>query len=980
MKTNAPSIAMPLAIALAVCLPSLLMPVQAAEKDNPAQRYRVIFNCDGHAVAKDSKGDLNQWIENLFGPLEESDVAALFWCDGAGGNTANYDSQVLERTGARAGQPRAYIDQWIAAGNDPPAVVVREAKKRGLDVFYSFRINDIHDSFMPDELPTFKVEHPEWLIGERKYGDVLSFRTALNFAVPDVRELKFRVVEELFQKYDFDGLEIDFLRSAPYFLPGTEAKNAHLLTEFLQRVRQHLTECGQQRGRPVRLAVRVDESPRSCRLNGFDVASWIEQGLVDMVVLGSGVMDIEVGEFKQLAASKGVHVYPCLYGWPSKYTPIPAELAGGLALNYWAQGADGIYLFNWFPHTVNNSERTGSYMARLLKQLGDPITLRAGQRRLMFAADRGRPQRSYQYNWLHCVLPASLPTDEPLRVTIRVFEAFRAGADLTLELRVENLQTDDVVAVMLNGKPVKVSRRDGAGPLTASIEPEQLRVGINQVAVRLAKRSAESAGPRTVAALELHASRPVEEDWSQFRGPNCTGVSESARPLPVEFSDTENVGWSVELGDGIGSPVVAAGRVYIPSMEGAEMVALSCFDSTTGESLWTRRWPTGDLPEIHKINSHASTTPAADAERVYFYFSTLGLVALDAATGVDAWRRELPVPYFVFKWGAGMSPVLHDDLVLLCQDDDLNPALYAIDKKTGTILWRDDRSDMAVNYSHPIICKTETGDEVVVAGTGMLIGYDVASGERLWYARTLLRNIKTTPVVRDGIIYISLESGGIATQWLAAADQAETGNSDGRLTKGEIQASVGKTKVPAAFFEKFDRGDLNRDGFLEGEELDRAFLSPDNFAGARFDVEKPSERYILAVRGGGRGDVTASHVLWKHASRAPDHISSPLVVENRMFVVKGGGISGCFSTEDGAPFWSQKRIENTGEYYASPIYGDGKIYVAGANGIIVVLESGPELKILAKNDLAGSIIATPAIADGRLFVRTRDRLFCIEKR
>ena len=77
---------------------------------------------------------------------------------------------------------------------------------------------------------------------------------------------------------------------------------------------------------------------------------------MDIIVLGSGVMDIEVEEFKALPAPHGVHVYPCLYGWPSGYSPIPAELAAGLALNYWSQGADGIYLFNWFPHTKNNSE------------------------------------------------------------------------------------------------------------------------------------------------------------------------------------------------------------------------------------------------------------------------------------------------------------------------------------------------------------------------------------------------------------------------------------------------------------------------------------------------------------------------------------------------------------------------------------------------------------------------------------------------
>ena len=88
-----------------------LVETPAGEKGNPVKPYRVIFNCDGHAVAKDAQGDLNQWIENLFGPLENSHVEALFWCDGAGGNTANYESEVLERTGARAGKPRTYIDK-----------------------------------------------------------------------------------------------------------------------------------------------------------------------------------------------------------------------------------------------------------------------------------------------------------------------------------------------------------------------------------------------------------------------------------------------------------------------------------------------------------------------------------------------------------------------------------------------------------------------------------------------------------------------------------------------------------------------------------------------------------------------------------------------------------------------------------------------------------------------------------------------------
>ncbi|MEO8498578.1 MAG: PQQ-binding-like beta-propeller repeat protein, partial [Planctomycetota bacterium] len=339
----------------------------------------------------------------------------------------------------------------------------------------------------------------------------------------------------------------------------------------------------------------------------------------------------------------------------------------------------------------------------------------------------------------------------------------------------------------------------------------------------------------------------IADDWPQFRGPNCSGISATTKPLPVEFSATKNLVWSAEVGDGVGCPVVAASRAFVSGMVGEETIRLSAFDAASGELLWKRDWATGKLPEIHKTNSHASTTPAADAERVYFYFSTLGLIAVDAKTGEDVWHQKLPAPFFVFKWGPAMSPVLYKDKVLFCQDDDLFPAFYALDNKTGEVLWKDNREDMTVNYSHPVVCQTEQGDEIVVAGTGLLIGYDPDTGERLWRAKTLLRNIKTTPVSHDGTIFISLQSSGIANQWLATADRAETGNSDGKLSKAEMQAFVGETKIPDVFYAKtFDRGDANRDGVLEGPELDVAFLSPDNFAGAAFDVEDPANEFVMA--------------------------------------------------------------------------------------------------------------------------------------
>lgn len=468
------------------------------------------------------------------------------------------------------------------------------------------------------------------------------------------------------------------------------------------------------------------------------------------------------------------------------------------------------------------------------------------------------------------------------------------------------------------------------------------------------------------------------EDWPQFRGHNCSGISTSTAPLPAQFSATEQVRWSAPLPDGIGSPVVAAGRVFTSAMADESTVALYGFDANSGSPLWERTWETGPLPEIHHTNCHASSTPAADAERVYFYFSSLGLLCVDAATGEDVWRAELPAPFFIFKWGAGMSPILYGDLVIFCQDDDLSPAMYAFHKETGDLVWRDDRTDMCVNYSHPVINTTPDGDELVVAGTGLLIGYDLATGDRKWEARTLLRNIKTTPVAHDGVIYIAVQSRGIANQWIQSIDRWETGNKDGRVTKDEIQAFFGETPVPEAFYARtFDRGDVNGDGALSGEELDIAFLPPGNAAGASYDQEDAEDEFIIAVRGGGTGDVTETHVLWKHPTQHTDHIVSPLVHNGRMLLIKAGGIATCFETEDGAPLWGPKRINNASEYFASPVVGDGKVYIAADNGMIIVLQDGPELEILAVNDMGAPVLGTPAISDGRLFVRTREALLCV---
>jgi len=293
----------------------------------------------------------------------------------------------------------------------------------------------------------------------------------------------------------------------------------------------------------------------------------------------------------------------------------------------------------------------------------------------------------------------------------------------------------------------------------------------------------------------------------------------------------------------------------------------------------------------------------------------------------------------------------------------LAPFLIAFDKYTGEVIWKTERAEMLAGYAVPVICTANGQTDIVIAGTGKLKGYDPKTGRERWTCNSLLRTIMTTPAVADDLIYISVQSFGDTDRVLKyALLQWKDTNQDGKL---------GKDELDEAFWKKFYQGDRNGDGFLIEDEIDAAFQAPTNMVGGGNTIQ--------AVRGGGSGDVTETHVVWNLDNKSPSNIASPLVANGRVFVVKKGGISASFDAQTGAEVYSRKRIRNFGNYYASPIGGDGKIYVQGENGFIVVLRQGPEVEVLARNDMGDSVVATPAIADGRIYVRTLTRLHCFSE-
>jgi outer membrane protein assembly factor BamB len=451
------------------------------------------------------------------------------------------------------------------------------------------------------------------------------------------------------------------------------------------------------------------------------------------------------------------------------------------------------------------------------------------------------------------------------------------------------------------------------------------------------------------------------DDWPQFRGINGSGIATGTEPLPSEFSFENKVLWKAKIGDGIGSAVIAGGRVFNTALVDGKTFVVYAHEAATGKEIWKRELPAGELPRITPPNSHASSTAATDGERVYVYLSTHGLLAFDAATGEPVWRHELPKAAYLMDWGPGASPVVHDGRVFFGQDDDLNPFILALDAKTGKQLWKTARPEMLAGYSLPVICEAGGRKDLVVAGSGKLVGYDPETGAERWYSRSLLRTIMTSPVVHGDLIYMAVQSYGDSTRTLkyALLEWLDT-NQDGKLARVEM---------PKEFLERFDTSDKNKDQLIDETEIDTAFQHPNNQA--------VGGNTIQAVRGGGSGDVTKTHVVWNIDNKSPSNLSSPLVFNNRLHVVKSGGISSCFDATDGKTVWDRTRLKNFGDYYASPIAADGKVFIAGRNGFVVVLDDKPELTVLSKNDMGEEILATPSVADGRLYIRTRESVYCI---
>jgi outer membrane protein assembly factor BamB len=476
-------------------------------------------------------------------------------------------------------------------------------------------------------------------------------------------------------------------------------------------------------------------------------------------------------------------------------------------------------------------------------------------------------------------------------------------------------------------------------------------------------RARIAAAAIVVFLLGAVGARVLAEDWAQFRGPNGTGISNSTN-LPVEFGPDQNVIWKTPLPAGHSSPVLGRDRIFLTGVENNKLYTLG-LDRQTGKLLWKREVPRPRSDRLQKPNNPASPSPVTDGQNAFVFFQDFGLLAYDK-DGKELWRTPLG-PFNSF-WGMAASPILAEDKVLLPCDQDTNSFLIAVDKKSGREKWRVKRPWVISGYSTPVLYKPKDGGlQLVVPESFQLTAYAVATGEKVWWVRGLACEMKSIAAFDGDKIYINgwgfpenQPGKQVKVMPFEEALQKGDANKDGKIALAEGVDERSKNKL---YFEVFD---LNRDGLLDADEwgIYRAMLSAENG--------------LLAIRLGGKGDMTDKNILWKYQKPVPQ-VPSTLLYKGVLYMVNDGGILISFDPATGNVI-KQGRLQGAiDKYFASPVAADDKVYLIGEGGAVSVLKATGEWEILKVNQLADEVFATPAIADNKLYIRTQSALYCFGK-
>ena len=416
---------------------------------------------------------------------------------------------------------------------------------------------------------------------------------------------------------------------------------------------------------------------------------------------------------------------------------------------------------------------------------------------------------------------------------------------------------------------------------------------------------------RTLALFWMATITPVlAAQWPQFRGPAGNGHAEGAKP-PVSWSETNGVKWKTPIaGKAWSSPVIWGKQIWFTTATSdAKELSVVCVDADSGKVLRLEKLFDVERPQFHHAaNSPASPTPVVEEGRVYVTFGSPGTACLDMESGKVLWqRRDIECNHYR---GAGSSPILHGDLLIMNFDGSDAQFLIALDKRTGKTVWRKERSidfkdlgpdgkpkaegDFRKCFATPHVMSVEGQPLLISQGANACYGYNPLTGEELWRLEERTSHSGgTRPVIGHGLIYLP-------------------------------------------------------SGWSQGQ--------------------------LLAIKPGGKGDVTSTHLAWK-SSKAVAKKPSLLLVDDLIYMNNDGGIVTAIDAKTGAEVWAE-RIG--GNYSASPLYANGHAYFFSEEGKTTVIKTGREFQKVAENKLEAGFMASPAVTGNALILRTKTAVYRIE--
>ena len=396
----------------------------------------------------------------------------------------------------------------------------------------------------------------------------------------------------------------------------------------------------------------------------------------------------------------------------------------------------------------------------------------------------------------------------------------------------------------------------------------------------------------------------MKADWPQFRGPDGQGHSKE-KNIPIEWSDEKNVKWKMPVpGKGFSSPVIFNNQIWMTSAEneGKSLHAI-CLDKDNGKLIHNIKVISiDDAGPRHRLNGYASPTPVIDQKHVFVHFGPRGTACLNKK-GEVIWKNT-DFNYNVIQGGAS-SPVLHNDLLFLTCDGIDFQFLVALEKQTGKVKWKQERSHLEaaakkqaiakMSYSTPLIQSVGGITQLVCSGADHVASYNINDGKEIWWMPYNGFSIVGRPSYGNNLFYVV--------------------------------------------------GSIRQDHFC-----------------------------IYTVRPGS-GKLREDQIVWQYSKGVP-HVSSPILVDTEIYFVHDGGVASCLNALTGELIWNERL---GGNYDASPIEIQNRLYFLNREGKATVLSTGKKFKKLATNQLKGTFKASPAVADGALFLRNDTHLFRIEK-